>query len=186
MTTEKFINLNTKHHSCYTHNNYSDMELSMLGRKFKETFNCTSPFIPPELRYGAEICRNQTEGLLVQILFRSLSGIFATNNWNENYFFMPPCNYNSYTFSTIDYNNGINRSLYLTKSEVEKKRPQYFSTKNLDIFFKSKMTVTEQFWSYTFLAYIAECGGFVGLFLGYSILQIGDVFQYISNKFTRQ
>ena len=37
------------------------------------------------------------------------------------------------------------------------------------------MQVSEQFWAYTFLAYIAECGGFVGLFLGYSLLQIEDL-----------
>ena len=37
------------------------------------------------------------------------------------------------------------------------------------------MKVSEQFWAYTFLAYIAECGGFVGLFLGYSLLQIEDL-----------
>ena len=40
------------------------------------------------------------------------------------------------------------------------------------IYFNSKMVVAEQFWAYGFLAYIAEMGGFVGLFLGYSVLQI--------------
>ena len=34
------------------------------------------------------------------------------------------------------------------------------------------MVVTEQFWSYGFMSYIAETGGFVGLFLGFSLLQL--------------
>ena len=47
------------------------------------------------------------------------------------------------------------------------------------ITFKSKMTVTEQFWSYGFLSYVAENGGFVGLFLGYSVLQLKDLISFV-------
>ena len=45
------------------------------------------------------------------------------------------------------------------------------------------MTVTEQFWSYGFMAYIAENGGFVGLFLGYSLLQLEELIAFCSTKF---
>ena len=45
------------------------------------------------------------------------------------------------------------------------------------------MTVTEQFWSYGFMAYIAENGGFVGLFLGYSLLQLEELITFCSKKF---
>ena len=41
------------------------------------------------------------------------------------------------------------------------------------------MDVTEQFWVYNFLAYVAENGGFVGLFLGYSVLQLKDILYYV-------
>ena len=41
----------------------------------------------------------------------------------------------------------------------------------MEKYFNSKMVVTEHFLAYGFLAYIAEMGGFVGLFLGYSVLQ---------------
>ena len=47
------------------------------------------------------------------------------------------------------------------------------------------MTVTEQFWSYGFMAYVAENGGFVGLFLGYSVLHLADMYPYIANKFKK-
>ena len=48
------------------------------------------------------------------------------------------------------------------------------------MFFNSKMVVTEQFWSYGFMSYIAETGGFVGLFLGFSLLQLEEVLLYLA------
>ena len=45
------------------------------------------------------------------------------------------------------------------------------------------MIVTEQFWAYGFMSYIAETGGFVGLFLGYSLLQLELVVLYCSRHF---
>ena len=50
------------------------------------------------------------------------------------------------------------------------------------LFFNSKMTVTKQFWSYGFMAYIAENGGFVGLFLGYSLLKFEELIIFCFNK----
>ena len=52
----------------------------------------------------------------------------------------------------------------------------------VSLFFNSKMTVTEQFWSYDFMAYIAENGGFVGLFLGYSLLQLEELVTFLAKK----
>ena len=51
------------------------------------------------------------------------------------------------------------------------------------LFFNSKMIVTEQFWAYGFMSYIAETGGFVGLFLGCSLLQLELVILYFSKFF---
>ena len=45
------------------------------------------------------------------------------------------------------------------------------------------MIVTEQFWAYGFMSYIAETGGFVGLFLGCSLLQLELVLLYFSKFF---
>ena len=46
------------------------------------------------------------------------------------------------------------------------------------------MIVTEQFWAYGFMSYIAETGGFVGLFLGCSLLQLELVLLYCSKHLT--
>ena len=44
------------------------------------------------------------------------------------------------------------------------------------------MRVTEQFWSYGILAFVAETGGFVGLFLGFSILDMRIVIELFCRK----
>ena len=49
----------------------------------------------------------------------------------------------------------------------------------------SKMDVTERFWSYGFVEWIAECGGFGGLFLGYSFSQIGDFIELVTGTFKK-
>lgn len=61
--------------------------------------------------------------------------------------------------------------MYFT-SEMLRNRDR---AEKLQISFTSQMVVTEQFWEYGFMAYIAENGGFVGLFLGWSILQTETV-----------
>ena len=63
---------------------------------------------------------------------------------------------------------------YLKEGVLNKDRSEV-----MYIYFKSKMVVTEQFWVYSFLAYVAENGGFVGLFLGYSVLQLKDIMNYV-------
>ena len=54
-------------------------------------------------------------------------------------------------------------------------------TGSMQIALISKMNVSEQFFAYEFLAYVAENGGFVGLFLGYSVLQLRDFIGYLFN-----
>ena len=57
-----------------------------------------------------------------------------------------------------------------------------YSPKIVKVYFVQKMAVTEQFYSYGFMSYIAECGGFVGLFLGFSLLQLEQLFIYLELK----
>ena len=48
--------------------------------------------------------------------------------------------------------------------------------------FISKMAVSKQYWYYEFMAFIAENGVFVGLFLGYSVLQFRDAVGHVCKK----
>ena len=68
------------------------------------------------------------------------------------------------------------REFYLGE---ESERTIKTRTDEMKIVFTSKMTVSEQFFSYGFLSYIAENGGFVGLFLGYSVLQLRELMHVI-------
>ena len=52
----------------------------------------------------------------------------------------------------------------------------------MDLYFISRMTVSKQYWSHEFMAYIAENGGFVGLFLGYSVLHFRDAVEHVYKK----
>ena len=56
-------------------------------------------------------------------------------------------------------------------------------TEGLWLEFVSEMNVEEQYWTYTFMSYIAENGGFVGLFLGYSVLSFSDFISSFLNNF---
>ena len=71
--------------------------------------------------------------------------------------------------------------LYFT-SEMLKKNDR---VEELEISFTSQMTVTEQYWEYGFMAYIAETGGFVGLFLGWSLLQLEQIIIYCLKCFDK-
>ena len=69
----------------------------------------------------------------------------------------------------------ITRTRYLTSELIKK----FDKTQQLSVFFESRMVVTEQFWEYGVMAYVAETGGFVGLFLGWSFLQLGDLIKFM-------
>ena len=182
MSTTKHIDLNTKSSPCYEGEDFTDVEDSEFGRLIYEKFGCTSPYIDQRNRHGASICENQTTGKLVQDFMKTRSGRFGTSMWKKNYFMPPPCTYNTYTFVQNDYYQNDKKYLYLTLQNLKDRKPKSQKTRLLIIYFVSKMEVVEQFWSYTFLQYIAEVGGYVGLFLGYSLLQLGDVIQFVRNK----
>ena len=60
----------------------------------------------------------------------------------------------------------------------ERLQPYYAKKKSakMEIITCENIKVTESHWLYTGLSMIAEIGGYVGLFLGVSIIQINHVF----------
>ena len=68
--------------------------------------------------------------------------------------------------------------MYFT-SEMLRNRDR---AEKLTISFSSQMVVTEQFWQYGIMAYVAETGGWVGLFLGWSLMQAGDLIYFLSKQ----
>ena len=152
-----------------------------------------STFIPRKYRSGIGLCRNQTTAKILNTFLRrsvALTGI-SSNLWRSDYYFMPPCTTFKYHIDIISETNGWVEK-YITVVYVEsthcfcrKKRDDlYFTsemvkrtdrTEQLQILFSSQMVVSEQVWSYGFMDFIAETGGIVGLFLGWSLLQMKEI-----------
>ena len=61
------------------------------------------------------------------------------------------------------------------------KEPASYTKITIDI--NSRLEVVEEYLTYTMLSYIAEIGGYVGLFLGFSVYQVTDIMDMIFNKF---
>ena len=56
---------------------------------------------------------------------------------------------------------------------------KYDKDTQLVLQFESKIESTTAYYQYPMLSLIAEIGGYVGLFLGFSVYQIAEVFDFI-------
>ena len=56
------------------------------------------------------------------------------------------------------------------------------NTGALSVSFKELITISKDQYYYTWLSFVAEFGGYVGLFLGYSVLQASDVIDKLIKK----
>ena len=97
--------LNTELTPCFDGPDYSAAEFEKLGKDLKAQFSCTSPFLPRIHRAGAKLCRNDTVGKKVQNFIKA-TGLFATNMWKNDYFFLPPCTYNTYSYHQTNLFSG--------------------------------------------------------------------------------
>ena len=91
LTVSKTINLNTAERPCYDGEDYNDQEYLRLAELIRTEVGCTSPFVPPQLRQGLELCRDPARGRLVQDLLGSSLASLNPNMWSEDFYFVPPC-----------------------------------------------------------------------------------------------
>ena len=108
VTVEKTIDVNQLKKPCYKpedHNGetYGEHDYKLMNKMIVERFNCTTPFILPEFRNGTEICLKKDVGLLVQQFLQSSSASFSPNMWTNDYHFIPPCEYHTYTTQETRY-----------------------------------------------------------------------------------
>ena len=66
------------------------------------------------------------------------------------------------------------------KSEAHKLKRRNLT--KLTLFFNQEIKVIESQFLYSELSMVAEIGGYVGLFLGFSIYQITDLMDYVFQK----
>ena len=101
LTVSKTINLNTVARPCYDGEDYNDQEYLRLAEMIRTEVGCTSPFVPPHLREGLELCRDPARGKLVQdLLWTNLASV-NPNMWSEDHYFVPPCVFYEFSLSEI-------------------------------------------------------------------------------------
>ena len=147
-----------------------------MHEKIVAAINCSIPFIPKQFREGVQICTNSDLGKKGIDIYKS-SPIELTNLWSGESFVLPPCQYYHFETKSRAQVRGDNASFH---SGV--KRYNWKGSMKLSLNINSKMRVTQQVWSYKLLSFIAETGGFVGLFLGFTILDIRVVMELLIRK----
>ena len=108
------------------------------------------------------------------------SPIDALNLWTDELELDPPCEF--YRYDTKEVYNFDGKKHKVWRWYQGNLNYDDSNTDELWIEFVSDMNVIEQVWTYTFMAYVAENGGFVGLFLGYSVLSLSDFFESFSKN----
>ena len=119
-----------------------------------EIFGCTTPFGPNK----TEVCTNKS-------LFDQASRLYQDGITQSNSKCLLPC-------STVIPTYAI------------RKRSLGFAKPMIELEFPSKINVIKAFPAYTLLSLIAEIGGYVGLFLGVSVLDLKNFTRFAKKKFT--
>ena len=128
-----------------------------------EKFGCTTPWGPNK----DHICKNETLGMKAHHLYKEY---FI---WQNATGFLKQCP----------------KSCEIMKLQLGnvKESVQPFvngkASSSLHIKFHEIITITNDQYSYIWLNLIAEVGGYVGLFLGFSVFQITDLIDKILQKF---
>ena len=121
-------------------------------------FNCTTPWGPEK----ENICTNETIGLMAQKLY-------------NDYF----------KYQNASRLKNCLKSCFLMKirpgNEYRALQPHINGKRSGSIAFKlgKIITISSDHYSYIWLNFIAEVGGYVGLFLGYSVYQVTDILEKI-------
>ena len=97
------------------------------------------------------------------------------NLWSRASNVIPPCIFYQFDIKERYNYQGSGRQFIRQMGQDGYLDYQSLNIEVLFIAFFSEMMVTEQNWAYGFMSFIAENGGFVGLFLGYSFLHIRDI-----------
>jgi hypothetical protein len=111
VTEEKTIDLNKKEKPCYNveengGKTYGDHEFEVLMTKILEKFNCTTLFIPAQIRKDSEICLNETTANMVHEYMKYSSSAYSTGMWKSNFYTLPPCVYNTFSIEKSVDGNG--------------------------------------------------------------------------------
>ena len=117
-------------------------------------FGCTTPWGTNK----DHICSNQTIGLQAHALYKAYFYHKTASRFTEC---PKPCN----TMKLLAVNEREENQSYING----------LASARLFFKFSDLITVTNEYYSYIWLNLVAEAGGYVGLFLGFSVYQITDL-----------
>ena len=168
-------NRNTEAHECAQGKmHYNDVLTDEAIAQMKRAGNCSVPYIN-RTGSGVSICTDKDS---YQKAYLEYIKLLDTNQplRGQQPPFPPPCNFMSHIELTYEV-----RKHWKTEEE------SYWSNHSeIWIRLPARITVQEQVQAYTPLSFFAEVGGYVGLFLGLSVLQLlgymGQVFQHFLQK----
>ena len=125
----------------------------------EKQFGCSIPFYQTTNTNNVTLCQNSTKGAYVMVEF-----MYSVSPENQ----IKDCSYPC-TNLMIKKTN--------TRTSDEK------GTRELELNFNKFTQVITAKYTYTELELLAEFGGYVGLFLGYSVLNLTDAFNFIVKYF---
>ena len=127
----------------------------ILLQESEKELGCTTPFHPDK----SNICIEGNKKLKAQSIFNAM----LYNQTKTKKICMKPCQ---------QYIISINREGRSTSS----------SFTSLEMIFPKYVRVSSSYYSYNLLELLAEVGGYVGLFLGVSIIQISGLMETLNTK----
>ena len=164
-------NRNTNVHKCADgHYKYDNVFTEDIVAKLSNLVNCSVPYIN-RTGSGVAICTDEDSYHLAYEEYKRLTTNQPLQVQYPRTVASPPCGFMMSQFTPM-----LERKSYGNRSFVGL----------IYIKFPATITIQEQMRSYNGLSYLAEVGGYVGLFLGYSILQLsgymGQTFQFLFQK----
>ena len=137
--------------------NYDEEYTKFLIQKMDALAGCVVPWMNREEEDMVKICMDEENATRAETVYKNMK----KRNLIDNEAAPAPCEY-------------IEASLEVLESKTDKEA----NFKKLQVHLKPVAKIIEQVDGYTFLSFLAEVGGYLGLFLGMSIYQLADFIAY--------
>ena len=155
---EQYFNLNVKDNACNQSEVYTIDQCiqDTIWHESMDKVGCTSPFGKDK----TQICTNYEKGKKAMEIYNKVMS-------NSNEYCLNPCKFTKADFTMV-HNNRLEGG----------------NTKHImTITNQPRIKVIRSEYSYPFISFVAEAGGYVGLFLGASFQELGSLVIYLSKKF---
>ena len=143
---------------------------SVIAHENERQINCSVPFHPQT--------KSKLTGKIIEICNKAETGKIAYANWNNVYSTVP---------KTPNYTPCAGMDIFLGLPHIGKE-PQHGNGSLIKLYFKSHVKVKSMIMYYDFAVMVADIGGYIGLFLGMSLVDLTMkcntlLFSHVTTKF---